>query len=373
MDKLSSKTKRQSTTVASKCKVCGAPATYSYYGVISCRPCKIFFKRNAKREQESLKCDLNGHCQISLLNRHICSYCRLKKCFSSGMQVDMFRSSYSKQHKTIRTNEESKNSIETQSTALVRFRQPEQFPTLNLLQSDQSTLTVEQWNHLSNLSHCYDEHSGISSAVHYMEEQNNLPIKFRFKCEPLKKFISGLMDRAQLLYKNNQDFLSLIDDDRSILLHNTIKHVRGLSSHFIYRQIQLINNPVCFQSLELIFGQKTIATAKRVDDLINFDAIIMKLLLAILAFSTTDYTVYSNINQNNLKNIKKVLHFQHVYIDLAWRYLLYKYNHRQAVICFSNVLRCLLMLHNTIVLAYEVQQYTDVINPLFNRPNKYFV
>ncbi len=52
MKNLSSKnSKRQSKTVPTECKICGAPAIYSYFGVISCQSCKIFFRRNAKRGQ----------------------------------------------------------------------------------------------------------------------------------------------------------------------------------------------------------------------------------------------------------------------------------------------------------------------------------
>ena len=40
--------KHQVTTTENECKVCGAPAKGSYYGAISCGPCKIFFKRNAE-------------------------------------------------------------------------------------------------------------------------------------------------------------------------------------------------------------------------------------------------------------------------------------------------------------------------------------
>ncbi len=39
---------RRSKCIPSKCKTCGAPALYKYFGVISCHSCKMFFKRNAK-------------------------------------------------------------------------------------------------------------------------------------------------------------------------------------------------------------------------------------------------------------------------------------------------------------------------------------
>jgi hypothetical protein len=38
----------------SECKICHAPALYSYYGAITCYACKIFFKRNAQSGEVSL-------------------------------------------------------------------------------------------------------------------------------------------------------------------------------------------------------------------------------------------------------------------------------------------------------------------------------
>ena len=37
-----------------ECKVCAAPAYYSYVGIIVCFSCKMFFKRNAETKQVRL-------------------------------------------------------------------------------------------------------------------------------------------------------------------------------------------------------------------------------------------------------------------------------------------------------------------------------
>ncbi|CAF3527316.1 unnamed protein product [Rotaria socialis] len=49
---------------------------------------------------DALKCPYNGHCEININNRHVCSYCRLSKCFDCGMQTELIRCSYSKKDKT---------------------------------------------------------------------------------------------------------------------------------------------------------------------------------------------------------------------------------------------------------------------------------
>ncbi|CAF3964605.1 unnamed protein product, partial [Rotaria sp. Silwood1] len=322
----------QSLPASTKCQICGVPAIFSFYSVISCNPCKMFFKRNAELGQEAFKCDSNGNCEININTRHVCSSCRLRKCFTSGMKIEMIRSSYSQSNQIKRKRNKIGNLTETTCTAVCRLNELEQFPTLNLLRSDVSTLTVEQWNLLSNLSHCYDEHSGVTLGERFMNEQMSLPPKLRLKSGALIRYFKDSMEGTQLLYKNNQDFLSLSANDRSVLLNNTIKYTTGLSTNFIYHLIGLLSYPAFYYTVALITHPSIEPAAKCLAKIIQFDIIVMKLFLAIVSFSTINYTTYSNIPPINVLNIKQVLDIQDKYIELLWRYLLYKYNYAQAVL-----------------------------------------
>jgi hypothetical protein len=42
---------RTSKIYQRECRICGAPAKYSNFGVISCSSCKVFFRRNGNTEQ----------------------------------------------------------------------------------------------------------------------------------------------------------------------------------------------------------------------------------------------------------------------------------------------------------------------------------
>jgi hypothetical protein len=42
-------------------------------------------------------------------------------------------------------------------------------------------LSIDQWNLLSNLTHCYDEYNGFLLARRFIQEQNDLRPKMRFK------------------------------------------------------------------------------------------------------------------------------------------------------------------------------------------------
>ena len=74
------------------------------------------------------------------------------------------------------------------------------------------------------------------------------------------------------------------------------------------------------------------------------------------------YTVYNENVQTNLTNIKVILPVQDMYTELVWKYLLYKYDHHQAVIRFSNLIRYLLLVNGAIVEAHELEQFREMIN-----------
>jgi hypothetical protein len=45
--------KPQPESISRECKICGATALHSNYGAMTCSPCKMFFKRNAKLDRVS--------------------------------------------------------------------------------------------------------------------------------------------------------------------------------------------------------------------------------------------------------------------------------------------------------------------------------
>ncbi len=55
MDDSSVDPQRRKKATPSECKICGAPAIYSYCGVISCRPCNVFFRRYAVQKKVNWK------------------------------------------------------------------------------------------------------------------------------------------------------------------------------------------------------------------------------------------------------------------------------------------------------------------------------
>ncbi len=235
---------------------------------------------------------------------------------------------------------------------------------MNLLRSDQSTLTVNQWNLLSNLTHCYDEYSGFELVQRYTEEQNELPPKMRFKLESVAELFTAINSAIPFFYEKNSDFISLCSYDRSILLHKSMKNVAALCTCFITHHTRVLDNPVFYKSAETIYGSGRLSNGNRAIDLLDCDGTFVKLVLTLVIFSTFDYIYYINMIPVNLMNMKTVIRIQDMYVELTWQYLLYKYDHERAVICFSNIIRCIFLINAGLIEMTEDKQYSDMIDTL---------
>jgi len=194
----------------------------------------------------------------------------------------------------------------------------------------------------------------------------------RFKLTPVVELLTLITGVGQLIYEKNLEFISLCSHDRSILLHKTMKYVSGLGTCFIMRHTGLLDDPGLYKSAEVIYGSTTLAISYRVIDQLDFDGTFFKLVLALLSFSTFDYIYYTNKAPVNLLNIKAILAIQDMYTKLIWRYLLYKYDHERAVICFLKFLRCLFLVNNAIIEAIECRQYRDMIDTLIKQTEETF-
>ncbi|CAG2099951.1 unnamed protein product [Medioppia subpectinata] len=59
------------------------------FNVLTCSSCKAFFRRNALKDGNALKCPFSGNCDLTYLTRKFCQKCRLNKCFALGMKKDL--------------------------------------------------------------------------------------------------------------------------------------------------------------------------------------------------------------------------------------------------------------------------------------------
>ncbi|CAF5010240.1 unnamed protein product, partial [Rotaria sp. Silwood1] len=207
-----------------ECRICDVPTKSSYLGVISCHACKMFFKRNAKA---TFICDYDGLCEININTRHVCSACRLAKCFQCGMTTDKLQST---RHNKPKTNALAKKQVQYQPTKL---------PTLNLLSSDQSLLTTDQWTLLRNLFNCYQESQIIPFSQRLIDTYDIAQSNYITYQTLVDEFLASIYKTAEIYLCSNDDLRKLSSDNRYVILRSAADNVCCMGGAFIVLHCRL--------------------------------------------------------------------------------------------------------------------------------------
>ncbi|CAF3596655.1 unnamed protein product [Rotaria sp. Silwood1] len=304
-----------------ECRICDVPTKSSYLGVISCHACKMFFKRNAKA---TFICDYDGLCEININTRHVCSACRLAKCFQCGMTTDKLQST---RHNKPKTNALAKKQVQYQPTKL---------PTLNLLSSDQSLLTTDQWTLLRNLFNCYQESQIIPFSQRLIDTYDIAQSNYITYQTLVDEFLASIYKTAEIYLCSNDDLRKLSSDNRYIILHSAAHNVCCMGAAFIVVHCRLNLLDSFLNALTIKFGKPAVDIHAWAKKFIDPDIVLVKLSISLFAFSENTGCYYSNTS-NELTNSIDILEIQNKYAEIAWKYLLYKYSYYDAVKRFLNI------------------------------------
>ncbi|CAF4191984.1 unnamed protein product [Rotaria sp. Silwood2] len=262
------KTKR-TKAVPQECRICGAFTKYSYFGTISYRACKMFFKRNADTEQATFVCNFGGQCEINV-------------------------------------------------------------PTLNLLQSDKSLLTTNQWTLLTNLFYCYDESQLFQCSQRFTDAHNDLQSNYVISPALVDDLVVAIYNTVKSYLCSNDDIRKLSFNDRSMILCSASNNMSCISGGFILSYCYLYGLDAFLNAVNKKFGKSLINIPSSTRKYVDPDIVVATLSISLFALSENTCYYYSNISKD-LTNPLNILEIQNKYAEVRWKYLLYKYGHYEAV------------------------------------------
>ncbi|CAF3866102.1 unnamed protein product [Rotaria sp. Silwood1] len=339
---------KKSKIHSNECRICSVPAEYSYFGVISCHACKMFFKRNAITGQTAFVCDFGGQCEININTRHVCSSCRLTKCFKCGMNIDKLQTSRQTKPKG---SISVKKQIQDQLVML---------PTLNLLQSDQSLLTTNQWTFLTNLFYCYKESQMLPFIQRLIDTHNASQFTYAIYEVLVDEFLVSVYETAGAYLRSNDDLRHLAFDERSIILRNAANSVCCIGGSFIMQYCHLYGLNTFLTAMNIKYGTRTMDIHIEARKYIDSDIVLIKLSISLFAFCENTYCYHSS-NKEDFINAIEIFRIQNKYAEITWKYLLYRYGYHDAVKRFLNIA---LWLTSMNILAFHAQSLTTHLNDI---------
>ncbi|CAF0907449.1 unnamed protein product [Rotaria sp. Silwood1] len=329
------------------CVVCGSIARGFNFGAITCMSCKIFFRRNAFTNLNRLYCHAGGNCEINQQTRKCCTYCRLLTCFRVGMKRQLIRVKENNNLKWSKVDKQQYRKELRLALHLYRTTSTNQHMSKanplfirssdRLPWSDRFELSHNDWLLLNQLSFNFDSlnYHIIAKAQEIHQQLLSAgiqPLKMRAKASYIYDMMNIFADTALKFVKSIPQFISLPTLNKQALL---IRNTRLLIMFYSYYQSNLkpiqslTQTPYWKASLDFIFLPSTRCLHNEIIYHIGHvslaDAYLIKLILAVLAFSTSymDHDDMSVTHQFDEYYHASILHnIQNMYIELMWKYMM---------------------------------------------------
>ena len=205
-----------------------------------------------------------------------------------------------------------------------------------------------------------------------MSEQNALPIRFRYKLRDVTDMYKSLLGRIQV-FENNRDTLVLCPEDQSTLIHSSVILTSAFGMIFVLQQTKILFDSVFRTSNVRLFGSNSLQFTDQTTYFYDSDITFLKLIMAALSFSTLNYPVFKNTIPKNLTDIKAVLRIQDAYIELAWKYMVYKHGFEHSVLRFNQLLRCLFAFQYAIIEGDVYQNCEPILDTVSDQMEQTFI
>lgn len=346
------------------CKICGDVARGLNFNVITCMSCKVFFRRNAYRQESIQKCRFTRHCEIVRKTRSFCSACRLEKCFQVGMDRLLIRrvQTYSKKSK----DDLETRTVQNKSYELVKPR------TLALLQRERSLLTNDQWTLISNIIHLYDDLHPIEQIRQSIEQMAYLPAKLRLKPVGIALIVNRFYANIQPFIQRCPDFIGLPSSVGQALIRRNISLVGGCNTLLLCRELALSEFSFIKSASFLLYGDEVIFRSLQQVDQVDSNGNLVKILMMILFFSSNTSAIKFDpayISQS-FSSSTAGIGIQDLYVTIFWKYLLYLYGFDHAVLRFSSLIKRIVDLIYTAGLLSEHPIHNQMLQSIASSVNE---
>lgn len=212
---------------------------------------------------------------------------------------------------------------------------------LDLLSTDRSLLTSTEWKLLSNVIYAVDKFSVVPILRQMIFNSNSMQNDFHQTFDLFASFYTSVRSFINV----TADFRVLTTAEQSSLYDRNLHGLFNYSGTFMLRDGGIFDKIENENLIIPLYGENIVRQAKRVIIRLDFDSTLIKLMHIVFAFSTNCFTV----NENRSKTRDVLLHAsfrlfgtQNVYIEIIWKYMLYRYGYDQSVRRFAGLIKHML-------------------------------
>ncbi|CAF3482076.1 unnamed protein product [Rotaria sp. Silwood1] len=252
-----------------------------------------------------------------------------------------------------------------------------QISVLDKSHNDPSSINKYEWTLLSNVIHAHDTFSTIPQIRRTIENLS-VPLSFNMSYN-----VSDVLEIIILMYTSMKSFISSSPDFRILtineqcsLFERNLHGIVALYSAHYFRTTGIIDTPKCLQAFSIVYGSEMMRQAKHINQQLDPDSTVIKLMLIVLAFSSNCFVVVNKekpLLDSLLNGTFRLFGSQNVYIELLWKYLIYRYGYYESVIRFSRLIGLVLNLVKYSVVLYTNNEfYYQLVNEILAQMKQSF-
>jgi len=149
----------------------------------------------------------------------------------------------------------------------------------------------------------------------------------------------------QTLIERTPDFHTLSTQARRVVAQHNLYLTGSINGQFLCREWDLYNNLFFSNACAAHYGPQTLPESQRISSRCDSNGNLVKIFIFAILFSSNISLVMYNKEESIIsseENSLNLMRIQNTYVTILWKYFIYLYDYKQAVIRYANLVRYLL-------------------------------
>ena len=213
-----------------------------------------------------------------------------------------------------------------------------------MLRNDRSSLTISEWRLLSNVIHAFDKFSAVSSISNTIEHLN-ITKPINIDASTTLDLFASIHTAVESFIISTADFRVLTLTEQRSLFQRNLHALYIFCGNFMFRDGGAFENTKNKWILVPLYGEDNIRRVVRMNMRLGSNSALIKIMCIIIAFSTNCYTVNFDKGMYQdalLRGSFRLFGSQNMYVEILWKYMLYRYNYMEAALRFADLVKYVL-------------------------------